>query len=239
MKISELDTFVSRGAEELGISLPPNASESFGIYFDLLERRGRYVNLTAITGLEDVARLHFLDSLALLTAAQFKGKRVIDIGSGAGFPGIPIKIAEPSVVLTLLDATGKRVEFLSELCAALNLDAICIHARAEDKAHEADMREKYDFAVSRAVAQLNLLCELCLPFVRVGGTFIAMKGAGSPDEIEEARGAISTLGADYPDLFDYRLPGTDISHRAVLIKKTSMSPEKYPRRFAKIKKEPL
>ena len=239
MEIAGFEAFISRGAEELGIALPSEASVSFRKYYDFLEEKGRSFNLTAITGPFEVARLHFLDSLALLNAAQFKNKRVIDVGSGAGFPGVPIKIAEQSVDLTLLDATGKRVDFLSELCSSLNLDAVCVLARAEDKAHEADMREKYDIAVSRAVARLNVLCELCLPFVRVGGIFIAMKGVDSPDEIEEARGAIATLGADHTDFFDYCLPGADITHRAVLINKTSETPDKYPRRFPKIKKAPL
>jgi len=234
-----LAAIISRGAKELSIALPPGADAAFDIYYNFLERRGKSVNLTAITGAEDVARLHFLDSIALLKTIEFKEARVIDIGSGAGFPGIPLKIAEPSIALTLLDATGKRVAFLLDLCAALSLDAKCIHARAEQSAHKPDMRERYDIAVSRAVAQLNILCELCLPFVCVGGHFIAMKGVDSTDELEQARYAIKTIGAELLECYDYPISDTGITHRAVIIKKTSSTPEKYPRRFPKIQKSPL
>ena len=236
---SEIITAVTRGAEELGIVLPRGVSAAFASYYDLLEKRGRDVNLTSISGEEDVARLHFLDSLALLNVHGFKNARVIDVGSGAGFPGVPLKLAEPSIDLTLLDATGKRVAFLSELCAELEIDAKCIHARAEESAQTADLRERYDVAASRAVARLNVLCELCLPFVRLGGVFIAMKGVDSDEEITEANGAIAALGAQLHGCIDYAIPGTDVTHRAVLICKTAKTPEKYPRRFARMQKDPL
>jgi len=232
-------SIVSSGAESLGVALPPGAALAFEEYYVLLEERRQFVNLTAITGAEEVARLHFLDSLALMGSARFKGARVIDIGSGAGFPGIPLKIAEPSVDITLLDSTGKRVAFLKELCAALGLDANCLHARAEAAAHLPGLREAFDIAVSRAVARLDALCELCLPFVRVGGLFIAMKGADSDDEIAGARAAIAALGAELQELVDYGIPGADAAHRAVVMRKTSGTPEKYPRRFARIQKAPL
>jgi len=212
---------------------------AFKAYYDILERRGEHVNLTAITGAEDIARLHFLDSLALLRVMPFANTRVIDIGSGAGFPGIPLKIAEPSIDLTLLDATGKRIAFLSDLCAELAIQAAFLHARAEDAAHEPNKRERYDVAVSRAVSRLNILCELCLPFVRVGGSLIAMKGMDSDGEIEEAQGAIEALGAELRGCHDYTIPGTDITHRAVRIEKVSTTPTKYPRRFSRIKSSPL
>ena len=239
MKNGNLASLITHGADELGISLPPGAPSAFDVYYSLLRDRGESVNLTAITGEKDVVRMHFLDSIALIKAAQFKDARVIDIGSGAGFPGAPLVIAEPSIDLTLLDATGKRVSFLTELCAALNIKAACVHARAEDAAFKTEHREHYDIAVSRAVARLNILCELCLPFVRVGGMFIAMKGVASADEIAEARGAIAALGAELPEYYDYVIPGTGITHRAVLIHKTSGTPDKYPRRFSRIKKAPL
>ena len=221
------------------MALPHGADKAFGVYYSFLESRGRNVNLTAISGAEDVARMHFLDSLALLAALDFKGAKVVDVGSGAGFPGVPIKLAEPSVGLTLLDATGKRVAFLSELCALLGIDAACLHARAEVAARGEDMRECFDIVLSRAVARLNVLCELCLPFVRVGGVMVAMKGQDSQDELDEASGAIETLGAVLQGCVDYTLPGTDARRRAVLIRKTSKTPEKFPRRYAKIKKEPM
>jgi len=235
----EIFNIVAQGAEELNITLPPVAEAAFRAYYDFLEKRGQDVNLTSITGVEEVARLHFLDSIALLNAISFKDAKVIDIGSGAGFPGIPLKIAEPSLDLTLLDATGKKVLFLTEICEMLGIKASYIKARAEETAHENEKREQYDIAVARAVARLNILCELCLPFVRIGGSFIAMKTIGSDDEVAEARNAIKTLGAETQANFYYKIPGTDIFHRAVLIQKTSKTPGEYPRRFAKIQKSPL
>ncbi|MCL2463390.1 MAG: 16S rRNA (guanine(527)-N(7))-methyltransferase RsmG [Defluviitaleaceae bacterium] len=239
MTEGKIAPILSSGAGSLGIALPQTALSAFEKYYELLEARRQTVNLTAITGAESVARLHFLDSLALINFAQLKGARVIDIGSGAGIPGIPLKIAEPSVDIALLDSTGKRVAFLTELCAALGLDAKCLHARAEEAAHEQCLRENFDVAVSRAVARLGALCELCLPFVRAGGLFIAMKGADSDAEITASDTAIAALGAELQEIVDYIIPGTDVSHRAVLIRKTSNTPEKYPRRFARINKAPL
>ena len=234
-----ISTIIAQGAKELNIELPPEAEAAFRAYYDFLEKRGQNVNLTAITGAEEVARLHFLDSLALLNAAIFKNAKVIDIGSGAGFPGVPLKIAEPSINLTLLDSTGKRVKFLSDLCSELGLEAACIHARAEEAAHLPEMRQQYDIVVSRAVARLNVLSELCIPFLRVDGMFIAMKGVDSEEEVAEAQSAVKALGSEMQEHFDYTIPGTDISHRAVLIRKTTSTPDKFPRRFAKIQKAPL
>jgi len=235
----KLAGIVARGAEELRIALDPGVCAAFETYYAFLENRGHSVNLTAITGVDDVSRLHFLDSIALLKFARFDNARVIDIGSGAGFPGIPLKIAEPSIGLTLLDAAGKRVGFTAELCEALCLEAECVHSRAEDAARRPELRGKFDISVSRAVARLNVLCELCLPFVRTGGVFIAMKGVDSADELAGAQGAIEALGALAPECFDYMLPGTGITHRAVVIRKSSDTPDKFPRRFAKIQKAPL
>jgi len=234
-----ISTTISQGANELNIELPPGTEAAFKAYYDFLENRGQNVNLTAISGAEEVARLHFLDSLVLLKTTDFYNKSVIDIGSGAGFPGVPLKLAEPSIKITLLDSTGKRISFLSELCRELGIDASYINARAEEVAHEYNNREQYDIAVSRAVARLNVLCELCLPFVCVGGLFIAMKSVDSDEEIAEAQNAIETLGAKLIEKHDYKIPGTDVIHRAVLIRKTHMTPERYPRRFAKIQKTPL
>ena len=204
---------IAQGAEKLNIELPPDAEAAFRTYYDFLEKRGQSVNLTAISGAEKVAYLHFLDSLALLNAAEFANKKVIDVGSGAGFPGVPLKIAEPSIALTLLDSTGKKIDFLTELCLELGIDAACVNARAEEEAHHPDRRERYDIVVSRAVACLNTLCELCLPFICTGGTFIAMKGSGSDDEVKQALNAIKTLGGELQDHCDYRIPGTDVFHR--------------------------
>jgi len=219
--------------------LPPTAEAAFRAYYDFLKKRGQNVNLTAISGAKEVARLHFLDSIALLNATPFKAMKVIDVGSGAGFPGVPLKIAETTIDLTLLDATGKKVSFLSDLCTEVNIKSTCINARAEEAAHLPDMREQYDIAVARAVARLNVLCELCLPFVCVGGYFIAMKSLDSTDEIEEAQSAVTALGAELKEHYDYTIPGSEVAHRAVIIHKTAETPKKYPRRFARMQKSPL
>jgi len=235
----EIFNIVAQGAKELNIDLPPTAKAAFRAYYDFLEKRGQHVNLTAVTGVEEVARLHFLDSVALLKATSFRAAKVIDIGSGAGFPGIPLKIMEPTIDLTLIEATGKKVSFLSDLCAELRIKATCINARAEEAAHITSIREQYDIAVARAVARLNVLCELCLPFVRIGGYFIAMKSIVSTDEVEESKNAISTLGAELNENYDYTIPDTEVLHRAVVIHKTAETPMKYPRRFARMQKSPL
>ena len=230
---------LENGAKTNGLELPETAAPAFRRYFELLEERGKVMNLTAITGEENVYTLHFLDSLYLLTLADFREKRVIDVGSGAGFPGIPIKLAEPTVSLTLLDAQRKRVDFMAEVCREAGVTAQCLHARAEEAAFSKELREQFEFAVSRAVARLNVLCELCMPFVRPGGCFFAMKGVDSEEETDEAENAIIKLGGKLEGFSDYAVPGTDVTHRVVRIRKVSSTPSGYPRRFAKIQKSPL
>ena len=202
-----------------------------------LVEKNQVMNLTAITEPEQVARLHFLDCIALLGAANFYGKSVIDVGCGAGFPGVPLKIAEPSIALTLLDSLKKRMDWLEATLPELGVAAQCAAARAEEYALE--HREQYDIAVSRAVARLTMLSELCLPLVRVGGHFVAMKSADSDEELSQAARAISTLGGKVTRIWDYTVPGTDAVHRAVVITKVKATPKSYPRRFAKIKQQPL
>ncbi|MCL2366443.1 MAG: 16S rRNA (guanine(527)-N(7))-methyltransferase RsmG [Oscillospiraceae bacterium] len=238
-KHNQLTEIIKKGADITGLTPPSGAMSAFHTYYDLLSERGKDVNLTALSGAEDIARLHFLDSIALLNIIAFQGARMIDIGSGAGFPGIPLKIVEPTIDLTLLDSSGKRIAFMSELCDVLNIDAHCIYARAEEAARDAALRASFDVAASRAVAKLNMLAELCLPYVRVGGTFIAMKGADSESELFEAENAFQILGAKLNDCVDYVIPGTDITHRAVIVTKIAETPDKYPRRFARIQKSPL
>ena len=184
-----------------------------------------------------MARLHFLDCIALLGAANFYGKTVIDVGCGAGFPGVPLKIAEPSIDLTLLDSLKKRMDWLESTLPELGIEAQCVAARAEEYALA--HREQYDIAVSRAVARLTMLAELCLPLVRVGGHFVAMKSADSDEELSQAARAIATLGGKVTRIWDYPVPGTDAVHRAVVITKVKATPKPYPRRFAKIKQQPL
>ena len=209
--------------------------DTFERFGQLLLEKNQVMNLTAITEPEKVAELHFFDSLALLNAADFKGKRVIDVGCGAGFPGVPLKIAEPTIELTLLDSLGKRMDWLREILPELGLDASVVTARAEE--FVSTCRERFDLAVSRAVARLNVLCELCLPYVQVGGCFLAMKGQLADVELEEAKKAISILGGTVERVYAYDVENA--VHRAVVIRKEKPTPAKYPRAFAKIKKAPL
>lgn len=226
------------GFSELGFVPHEKAFDRLETYFEYLEERNKVMNLTAISGREAVARLHFLDCAALLTACEFKNKRVIDVGTGAGFPGMVLKIAEPEMNLTLLDSLNKRIDFLSETCGKLELDDVtCTHARAEEAPQ--DYRGAFDIATSRAVARLNVLCELCLPFLKVGGTFVAMKGPDCEDELKEAENAMHILGAKLKEVKSYTVPGTDITHTAVVIEKIKPTHPKYPRKWAQIKKQPL
>ncbi len=226
------------GFAELGLESDARAAERFVTYFEYLEERNKVMNLTAISGEADVARLHFLDCAAVLNFADFDDKKVIDVGTGAGFPGLVLKIARPNISLTLLDSLNKRIDFLRETCDKLGFsDVRCIHARAEEAPEE--MRGSFDIAVSRAVARLEVLCELCLPFVKPGGVFIAMKGPDCGDETARAANAMKLLGAELGEIKLYTVPGTDISHAAVIIKKTKPTHPKYPRKWAQIKKNPL
>lgn len=204
----------------------------------LLLEKNKVMNLTAITAPKDVATLHLLDSAYLLTLADFAGKSVVDVGTGAGFPGMPMGILCRDASLTLLDSLGKRIDFLREVCASLSLERVdCVHARAEEFA--ADHRQQYDVAMSRAVANLNVLCELALPLIKVGGQFLAMKSVSSDEEIQGARGAIGQLGGRIADIRDYTVPETQVRHRLVVIEKVKDTPAIYPRSFARIKKAPL
>ena len=235
-----MEDLLVRFAGENGLELPETAAPAFRRYYQFLEEKGKVMNLTAITGEENVYSLHFLDCLSIAVGRDLHGRSVIDVGSGAGFPGLPLKIACPGLHLTLLDAQRKRVDFLRELCLLLELQEVsCLHARAEEAAFDRAMRENFDFAVSRAVARLNMLCELCMPFVSVGGAFIAMKGTDSDEEIEEARTAMRKLGGRLEEVRDYAVAGTDIRHRLVVVRKTDPTPSGYPRKFAKISRAPL
>lgn len=223
--------------KNLNISADP---ARFEVFCTELLRTNEVMNLTAITEPREVAVRHFADSLALLGVIDFSGKRVIDVGCGAGFPGLPLRLARDDISLTLLDALKKRISFLEEVCRRLALsDVECVHARAEELAAKAEYRESYDIAVSRAVADLSMLCELTLPFVKEGGAFVAMKAAGCENELSAAANAISVLGGELEKRADYPLYTTGITHTALVIRKVRPTPEKYPRRFAKIKSKPL
>lgn len=233
-----MEEILTSGFAALGIPLTKEALAGYRQYYTALEAGNRVMNLTAITGEAEAARLHFLDCAALLAAADVRGKSVIDVGTGAGFPGLVLKIAEPGIRLTLLDSLGKRVRFLEDTVAALGLDGVeTVLSRAEE-APEA-LREQFDIATARAVTRLDLLSELCLPFVKVGGAFLAMKGPDPEEELEAARPAVQALGGTVREVFRYTVPGTDVGHSVVIIEKTAPTPEKYPRRWAKMQKEPI
>jgi len=231
-----METLLRQGLASYGLP-----SEGIPVLMEFSRRlleKNQVMNLTAITDPDDVATLHLLDCAALLTMADFRGKQVVDVGTGAGFPGMPLRILEPDFDLTLLDSLGKRVDFLQEICDNIGLHRVtCIHGRAEEFA--VGHRESFDLATSRAVAALPVLCELCLPLVRVGGFFLAMKSAGTEAEIQSAKGAIRHLGGKINDVRDYCIPGTDVTHRVVMIRKINPTPPAYPRAFTKIKKSPL
>ena len=231
-----MESILKQGLESLGLDAAaiPTLTE----FARRLLEKNKVMNLTAITEPRDVATLHLLDCAYLLTAADFWGQAVVDVGTGAGFPGMPMAILEPTARLTLLDSLGKRIDFLQETAEALKLENVsCIHARAEEFA--ADHRERYDYAVSRAVASLELLCELCLPYLKVGGRFLAMKGVDSGEEINHAARCISILGGRLLPSVDYVIPGANVRHRVVLVEKCTPTPKGYPRRWAKIQKAPL
>lgn len=198
----------------------------------------KVMNLTRITDPKEIAEKHLLDCASLLQAADFSKKSVVDVGCGAGFPGMPLHILCPSCKLTLLDSLGKRIRFLQGCIDAMNLSDIeAVHARAEEFA--AKHREQYDFAVSRAVAQLNVLAELSLPLVKQGGAFIAMKSKDTDEELERAKKAIRLLGGEIEKIIDYTIPHTEITQRLVVIRKKNHTPKQYPRPFRKISASPL
>ena len=237
-----MEALIRSGLVQLGQAqaVPQEAPALLARYGKLLVEKNQVMNLTAITNPQDVATLHMLDCAALLNCAGFAGKSLIDVGTGAGFPGLPLKILVPSLETTLLDSLNKRVDWLNETIDALGLKgAQAIHGRAEEAGREPDLRERFDFAAARAVADLRLLCELCLPFVKTGGRFLAMKGTDCGQELNAALPAIQILGASVERIFDYQIPHTNVMHRVILIQKTAPTPEKYPRRWAKIPKSPL
>ena len=230
-----------------GIALSAEQNAAFLLYADLLEKKNAVMNLTAITDFKDVVHKHFLDSCAAARLPWFppEGKEIslIDVGSGAGFPGIPLKILYPELKVTLLDSLQKRVNFLNEVIEALRLNGIrAVHARAEDGARQQDLRERFDVAVSRAVAALSVLAEYCLPYVKIGGSFLSYKGSGAEAETEAARGAVRRLGGEIAELTVFELPGADgekLGRSLIRIAKTAATPKKYPRKAGTASKSPL
>ena len=223
------------GLPRLGLELPEDAQETLCAFGAGVVKQNEVMNLTAITDPEQVAKLHLLDSLSLLTLADLKGKRIIDVGCGAGFPGVPVKIACPEAKLTLLDSLGKRMTWLEGFLPQLGVEAECVTARAEEAV--VSRREQYDFATSRAVARLNILLELTAPYVKVGGKVLAMKGTAAMEELEEAKNAIRRLGLKLEKVAEFPVDGT--AHTVIVLKKVVPTPPQYPRRYAKIKQAPL
>ena len=231
---------IAAGLAAMGIVPPAGAVDALAEYGRLLLEQNKVMNLTAITDPEQVADLHFLDSAALLPMADWENKTVIDVGTGAGFPGLPLKLLVPSLRLTLLDSLGKRIAWLESVCTALGLEGVtCLHARAEEQALVPGFRDSFDLAVSRAVAPMALLSELCLPYVRVGGRFLAMKSVECGPEVSAAAHGIQRLGGRLLPGVDYTIPGTTVIHRVVPVEKEAPTPKGLPRRWAKIQKSPL
>ena len=223
------------GLPELGLQLTPEQITRLCDFGRAVVKQNEVMNLTAITEDTQVARLHLLDSLTVLTAADLAGKSLIDVGCGAGFPGVPLAIGCPEAKITLLDSLGKRVHWLEETLPTLGISAECVTARAEEAV--ATRRESYDFATSRAVARLNILLELTAPYVKVGGMVIAMKGAAAQEELAECGSAIKKLGLKLEEVRRFPMDGT--SHSLILLRKVAPTPKQYPRRYAKIKQAPL
>lgn len=237
-----MEEIISAGLEELGLTgrVPEDAPAQLAQYGRMLLEKNQVMNLTAIQEPEGVARLHMLDCAALLKFCDFENKTLIDVGTGAGFPGMVLKMLVPSLEVTLLDSLNKRLDWLAETCGALGLHGVrTVHARAEEKSHDPAFREQFDAVTSRAVAELRTLCELCLPYVKVGGVFLAMKSVDSDGELSAAGPAMEALGGRLEAASEYEIPGTEVRHRVVIIKKFAQTQKKFPRTFAKIKKNPL
>lgn len=224
-----------QGAESLGISLNDKQKQQFLSYYELLAEKNKVMNLTAITEFEEVLVKHFLDSLSCVKVIDLTAKdqyrKVIDVGTGAGFPGIPLKIAFPHLDMCLLDSLNKRVQFLNEVCGHLTLEHIqAVHGRAEDFAKNNSYREQYDLCVSRAVSNLATLSEYCLPYVKEGGYFISYKSGKVKEEADAAENAIHILGGRLKDISYFHLPGSDIERSLAVIQKIKKTPGKYPRK---------
>lgn len=228
-------------AEMIHIQLEDTALEKFDVYAKMLIEWNEKINLTAIKEPQEIVTKHFVDSLTLNMVLPKTPLRLIDVGTGAGFPGVPITILQPEIKLTLLDSLNKRLNFLKELCDALDIPAVLIHARAEEAGHKPELREKFDIATARAVASLPVLCEYCLPFVKPGGRFIAMKGPDGEIEAIDSKNTVHLLGGEIDHIEKIELQSQEeiMERRLILINKKSTMNNKYPRNSAKIAKQPL
>ena len=226
---------LSEGLPRLGLQLSEQIQDQLCAFGSAVVEQNKVMNLTAITEPDQVAKLHLLDSISLLTLQDLRGKKIIDVGCGAGFPGVPVKIACPEADVTLLDSLGKRMAWLEQILPELGVQARCITARAEEEVTHC--REQYDIATSRAVARLNILLELTAPYVKVGGAVLAMKGTAAQEELEEAKKAICRLGLKLEKVAEFPADGT--AHTVIVLRKVAPTPPQYPRRYAKIKQSPL
>lgn len=228
-------------AAAFGIKLSDHQLEQFETYYEMLVEKNKVMNLTAITEKNEVIDKHFADSLALIkSGVSLTGQKILDIGTGAGFPGIPLKIAFPELEIVLLDSLNKRIKFLNEVIEALGLEKItAIHGRAEDFAKQKEYREQFDYVVSRAVANLTVLSEYCLPYVKVGGCFIPYKSGEIDEELNNSKKAVQILGGKIEEVVKFQLPDTDIGRSFVKIKKNKNTAKKYPRKAGLPAKEPL
>ncbi len=233
--MDQMKMTLCEGLPLLGLELEAQTVDTLCAFGQGVVKQNEVMNLTAITEPDKVARLHLLDSLTVLTMADLKGKTVIDVGCGAGFPGVPLKIACPQMKLTLLDSLGKRMNWLESYLPTLGVEARYVTARAEEAV--ANHREKFDYATSRAVARLNILLELTAPYVKVGGAVLAMKGMAAKEELAEAQNAIRKLGLQVEKVQEF--PIEDTAHTVIVLRKVAPTPPQYPRRYAKIKQAPL
>ena len=233
--MTAMEQTLQEGLARLGLALPEETQQTLCAFGEAMVKQNEVMNLTAITEPEAVAKLHLLDSLTVLKCAELSGKTVIDVGCGAGFPGVPLATACPDASVTLLDSLGKRMKWLEEILPQLGICAECVTARAEEAV--AQRRERYDFATSRAVARLNILLELTAPYVKVGGAVLARKGSAAREELEEAKNAIKKLGLKLETVHDFVFDGA--AHSVIVLRKIAPTPAQYPRRYAKIKQMPL
>lgn len=237
-KIMENKEILIEACKKMNVDLTENMLEQFMIYKDMLLDWNEKINLTSITDEKEVMLKHFADCISLVSYCDFSsGKKVIDVGTGAGFPGVPVKIVAPEIEVTLLDSLNKRINFLEELIEELQLSNVeCVHSRAEDGGKNPDYREQFDYCVARAVANLEVLAEYTLPFVKVGGKLIALKARDAENEINEAREMVSKLGGEVTEIIHVNIPFTDLEHKLVVVEKIMETPSNYPRKPKQIKK---